>query len=92
MCAHIYFFYGRTVRLFLRKQFNKMVVALRAGSKHTRGNPMGFLVQRLNNHLTITAVTVSQVASEVNVYVCFKHFVIICWVRIVQRVGYERNV
>ena len=27
---------------------------------------------------------------EVNVYVCFKHFcVIICWVRILQRVGYE---
>ena len=26
----------------------------------------------------------------VNVYVCFEHFVnIICWVRIVQRVGYE---
>ena len=27
--------------------------------------------------------------NEVNVYVCFKHFVSICWVRIVQRVGYE---
>ena len=27
--------------------------------------------------------------NEINVYVCFKHFVITCWVRIDQRVGYE---
>ena len=28
--------------------------------------------------------------NEINVYVCFKHFVsLICWVRIDQRVGYE---
>lgn len=27
--------------------------------------------------------------NEVNVYVCFKHCMSFCWVRIIQRVGYE---
>ena len=38
--------------------------------------------------LEISFLTINRI-NEMSFYVCFKHFVIICWVRINQRVGHE---